>query len=233
MQDRLTVVDPKEFASTAARHIAQALAGRLAESASCTLALTGGTTARPVYECLASGSDIPIQWSDVTFFFGDERAVPPDDVRSNFRMARDTLLSRIPIEPDQVHRMEAEQPDLDHAARNYEHVLPTALDLLLLGVGWDGHVCSLFPGAASLAESTRRVTTAFGGDPRLARLTLTPPAIRAARQRIIFAAGTRKARAIAEAIEGPYQPERCPAQLARDGHWIVDREAAAALTTAP
>ncbi len=166
----------------------------------------------------------------VTFYFGDERAVPPEDARSNFRLARETLLAPLGIEPAQVHRMEAERPDLDRAARDYEGMLPAVPDLLLLGVGPDGHIASLFPGSASVGESIRRVVPAFGGEPRLPRLTITPPVIRAARATIVFVAGARKANAVAAALQSPPDPDECPAQLVREAEWIVDRDAASRLT---
>ncbi len=126
--------------------------------------------------------------------------------------------------------MEAERPDLEEAARDYERDLPANLDILLLGVGPDGHIASLFPGAATLRETTRRVTPAFGGEPRLPRLTMTPPAILAARSTIVFAAGVVKADAVAKALESSLEPAECPARLVGDADWIVDRAAASRLS---
>lgn len=230
MADRITVVDPRDFASTVARRIARALADRIGSSGACSLVLTGGSTAGPVYERLADRASVSLPWNAVTFYFGDERAVPPEDARSNFRLARETLLTPLGIEPAQVHRMEAERPDLDQAARDYERVLPAVPDLLLLGVGPDGHIASLLPGSAPLRESTHRVVPAFGGDPRLPRLTITPSVTRAARATIVFVAGARKANAVATALQGPLDPDECPAQLVREAEWIVDRDAGSRLT---
>src|ERR1043166_5371837 len=145
-------------------------------------------------------------------------------------MASETLLSLVPIRKERIHRMEGEQPDLDAAARGYEALLPAALDLLLLGVGADGHTVSLFPHAPALAETDRRVVRVTGGEPLVQRLTVTPPVIQAAKSLLVLAAGGEKAEAVARALEGPDAPSVVPAQLARRGTWIIDRAAAALLT---
>jgi 6-phosphogluconolactonase len=162
-------------------------------------------------------------------FFGDERRVPADDPASNYRMVKEALLGRVPIEPSQVHRMEGERPDHDEAARAYEAVLPQRLDLLVLGLGDDGHTVSLFPGAPSLAESRRRVIAVSAPISPRDRLTITPPVIRDARLTIGLVAGAAKAEALARVVDGPYAPDRTPGQLARAGLWIADTAAAARL----
>jgi 6-phosphogluconolactonase len=144
-------------------------------------------------------------------------------------MAKEALLDRVPIAGSQVHRMEGERADRDAAARAYEAVLPGRLDLLVLGLGEDGHTASLFPGARSMDETRRRVLAVRGPKPPLDRLTITPPVILDALQTIVLVAGADKAEALARAIDGPIAPHRTPGQLARAGLWIADTAAAGRL----
>jgi 6-phosphogluconolactonase len=224
---RIVVESAEDLAATAASWLARGLASAAASSGGASLALSGGSTPAPVYRRLATLPGIP--WERIEIFFGDERAVPPDHPSSNYRMASETLLSVVPIPREHIHRMEAEQPDLDLAARSYEAQLPPALDLLILGLGSDGHTASLFPHAPALAETGRRVVRVTGGEPLVQRLTVTPPVIGAAKLLLMLAAGAEKAEAVALALEGPYNPPAVPAQLARRGTWVVDRAAAALL----
>jgi 6-phosphogluconolactonase len=226
---RVIVVEPAGFAEAAAGQIGAAI--RIAHQArgACSLGLTGGSTIRPVYEHLAALPDVSIAWGDVMFYFGDERAVPPDHPESNYRLAKESLLDRIPVKPSQVHRMEAEPADLDAAAGEYEQSLPVSLDLLLLVPGLDGHIASLFPGDAALQEHSRRVLPVFGGVPPRARLTITPPVIRDAAAIVVMAAGESKRNAVTRALEGTGNPAECPARLVRHATWVLDRGAAAGL----
>lgn len=191
------------------------------------LVLAGGRTPRGVYRILARESGLP--WARVEVFFGDERAVPPTDVHSNYRMARESLLDRVPIPPGRVHRMRADEMDLDEAARAYALLLPETPDLVLLGIGMDGHTASLFPGAPTLREADRRVVPSVSPRPPRGRLTITPPVLREARHLVVLAAGSTKAAPVAQALEGSWDPSRCPAQLALRGHWILDAAAASGL----
>ncbi len=226
---RIVIVEPEVFAETAAGRIAAALHACIARGGAAGFALTGGSTAAPVYERLAARQDVSFGWNAVTFYFGDERAVAPDHPDSNYRLAHETLFSRLPIAPGRIHRMEAERDDLEQAARDYERVLPASLDLLLLGMGSDGHIASLFPGNPALRERWHRVAPVFGGEPRMARLTITPPVIRQAARIILIGAGRSKREAVARALQGPLDPEACPAQLARRAEWVLDRAAGAGL----
>lgn len=226
---RLTVVsDPAQLARPAAQWLADEIAASARERGTCTVALAGGRTPEPVYRALASMPDV--DWSRVDVFFGDERAVSPDDPESNYGMVRSALLSRAPIPTARVHRMEAERPDRAAAARAYEQALPPALDVLVLGIGPDGHTASLFPGSPALDERRRLVLPVTGTKPPAARLTITPPVIAAARRIAVLAAGADKAAAVARALEGPLAPNGTPAQLARRGDWFLDRAAAEQLT---
>lgn len=229
MTTELVVVEPAEFAGSAARRLAAEIRRVLETDEHCSLALSGGSTPRTVYQCLAAELPDREPWRRVDVYFGDERCVSPGDPASNYRMAREALLSRVPIDPPQVHRMEGERPDHDEAARAYAAVLPERLDLLVLGLGDDGHTASLFPGARSLAESRRRVIAVSAPISPRDRLTITPTVIRHARLTIGLVAGAAKADALARVIDGPYAPERTPGQLARAGLWIADTAAAARL----
>lgn len=191
------------------------------------LALSGGSTPGPIYEALAACPDIP--WERVRVFFADERAVPPDDPASNYRLVRDALLDRAPIPAASVHRMEAERPDLNEAAERYERQLPSRVDVLVLGIGEDGHTASLFPGSPNLRETWRRVAPARSPSPPTERLTITPPVVRSAGRIFLFARGRAKADSVREALLGKMDVSRCPARLARGGTWVVDTEAAARL----
>jgi 6-phosphogluconolactonase len=170
-----------------------------------------------------------IRWELVSAYFGDERAVPADHAESNYRRARESLLGRVPIPEGSVHRIEGERPDLDSAARDYEQVLPVHLDVLLLGLGQDGHTASLFPHSPAFVEETRRVVAVQRPRPQLDRLTITPPVIRAARNVLVLVAGAEKAKVVARAREGPYTPRELPIQLARAGTWLIDDNAAGEL----
>ncbi|HEY9514172.1 MAG TPA: 6-phosphogluconolactonase, partial [Gemmatimonadaceae bacterium] len=196
----------------------------------CALALSGGTTPRAVYARLAGWAGI--QWPRVDVFFGDERCVPPDAAASNYRMASDVLLSRVPVSPDRIHRMEAERADIDAAARDYDRGLPDRLDVLLLGMGADGHTASLFPDAPALDERLRLVVSTVSPVPPVGRLTITPPVIASARRVVMIVTGAEKARAVERVFEGTLDPRAVPAQLALAGHWFLDRGAASLLGTA-
>lgn len=226
------VVPSDQFAGRAADAIAERLRPAPGSPGNRTLVLTGGRTVRPVYERLAGSSASVLPWSAVSFYFGDERAVPPDHPESNFSLANRTLFSRIPVAPDRIHRMEAERPDLDDAAREYERILPETPGLLLLTVGLDGHIASIFPGTPVVEEDVRRVVPTWGGDPALARLTITPRVIRESAAVLVLAAGPSRREVVARALEGPADVRSCPAQLVRGATWIMDREAAAGLRSA-
>ncbi len=228
MTELVVASEPGELVRQAAQWLALEVSRAIAERGSCALCLAGGRTPEPVYRELASESSIA--WDRVDVYFSDERAVPPDHPDSNYRMVHLALLSRVPIPPARVHRMEAERPDREAAARDYERSLPLRLDVLLLGMGPDGHTASLFPGSPVLDERRRLVVPVVGAKPPAERLTITPPVIEAARQVAVIATGEDKAAMVARAIEGPLAPKAVPAQLAQRGSWFLDEAAAARLT---
>lgn len=209
------------------RHVAAAIRQR----GHCTLTLAGGTTPQSVYERMRDASLAQdVAWERVVVYFGDERCVPPDDPQSNYGMAAAALLQHVPIPEGSIHRMEGEYADPDAAARDYERLLPERLDVLLLGMGADGHTASLFPGSSALTEQQRRVLHVQAAAEPPCRLTITPPVIRAAETVIVLVTGSSKAGAVARALEGAYAPDELPIQLALDATWLLDRAAALSLT---
>ena len=218
--------DLESLSRAAAEMIFSRAARSVEESGRFALALTGGDTPRRTYELLAGPpfrGDLP--WRGVHVFWGDERCVPLGDARSNALMARRTLLNRVPIPEENIHAMTCSATrDPDAAAARYEEDLveafagPPRLDLMLLGLGENGHVASIFPGAQAVSEHERWVVgvtdrAALAATGGVARVTLTPRAINHARRVVFLVSGARKARALRQLLEGPRDPLHCPAQL--------------------
>jgi 6-phosphogluconolactonase len=232
----------------AAEEFVRCAATAMRSSGRFAVALSGGSTPAPLYALLATSSYAArVEWARVHVFWSDERCVSPDDPASNYRMARDRLLDRVPVPALQVHRMRGEDEPAQAAAA-YEQVLRMAFgtpagpprttpgarfDLLLLGLGHDGHTASLFPGTPALRECERwvvghRVPLAPSG-----RVTITARVIQAAAEVLFLVAGAPKASILHRVLEGPYEPEALPAQTIapRAGRlrWLVDADAAAEL----
>jgi 6-phosphogluconolactonase len=183
--------------------------GMAADAHSFTCGLTGGSTALIFLGALREAA---VAWSRVTLFWGDERAVPPDSPASNYGLAEQMLLTPLGSKAPNAIRMEAELPDLEHAAREYSALLPPALDLLILGIGEDGHVCSLFPGhPAMLEENARVIPIVDSPKPPPRRLTLTMPYILRSRHIWVVALGERKRTLLQRAIQR--QPPATPFDL--------------------
>lgn len=187
------------------------------------LVLSGGSTPQRLLTRL---SDEPVEWPRVQVFFGDERCVEPDDPASNYRMAREALLDRVPLREDQVHRIRGEEGP-ERAATLYEEELAAwpRLDMVLLGLGGDGHTASLFPGGPELDEARRRVVASRSPAPPRERVTLTLPAINASREAMFVVTGETKAARVAEVLAGSDLPAgrvRPTGRLV----WLVDRAAA-------
>jgi 6-phosphogluconolactonase len=226
--ERLIFDDLDVLAASAAERVAAAARARLGERGRFALGLSGGRTPGRLYRRLASPPlRDSVDWNRVRIFFADERAVPPTDPESNFRMARETLIDPAGIAPTHVHRMKGEYPDLEAAAVEYEAHLTEPLDLLILGVGEDGHTASLFPGSPLARERSRRVAVVRDSPkPPPARLTITPRVIAEAREIIVLATGVEKADAVARALADSADPLDVPASLAQGGCWHLDRPAA-------
>ncbi len=219
-------LDAKDLPVRAAARIASELSGALAARGRASLALAGGTTPKATYEALAA---LSLDWSKIDVYFGDERCVPADHPDSNFKLAKAALFDRIAIPDERVHRMLGEALDREAAARAYEAQLPERLDVVVLGIGEDAHTASLFPGATALSERVRRVLPVTGPKPPPERLTLTPPALEAARCCIVLGSGLGKAEAVRRALKEPLDIAAIPIQLARAGVWFLDASAASLL----
>ena len=204
------------------------------------VALAGGATPRRTYELLAAPPfKDQAPWDRMHIFWGDERCVPLNDSRSNARLAKEAWLDRVPIPADQIHPLNcAEDPAA--AARQYEAQLreffagqPPILDLVLLGLGEDGHTASLFPGTAVLKESERWAAPVYLDGADLYRVTLTAPLINQAAVVAFLVAGGAKAGVLREVLHGPRAPARLPAQLIQPPHgellWLTDLAAAGSL----
>ena len=215
---------------------ARPFAGR--ESDRFTWALSGGSTPRGLYRLLASDPYRErLPWLGVHFFWSDERHVPPDHPESNFRMAREAMLDHVPAPPGNVHRIRAEEPDAERAALLYEEELRSffalspgewpRFDLVLLGLGKDGHTASLFPGSAAVRERERLVVAPWVEALQAFRITLTPPVLSHARRALFMVSGAEKAAALRGVLEGERDPDCYPAQAVEGNRlWLVDRAAA-------
>jgi 6-phosphogluconolactonase len=228
----------------AAQYIVRIANESIAARGRFTIALSGGTTPRIPYALLGSEPySSQIDWQLVHIFWGDERCVAQDNPDSNYYMAQEVLLSKIPIPTHQVHRMPADQLDRDAASQAYTsemqrafdtHEIP-GFDLIQLGMGPEGHTASLFPHQASLQETQRLVMPVSVPKPPPDRLTFTPPLLNAARNILFLVTGSDKAEALHAVLEGEYQPEEYPAQIVRppDGEviWMLDTTVAAKIRT--
>jgi 6-phosphogluconolactonase len=208
----------------------------------CAVALSGGSTPKALYRLLASeegGLRSRVPWGQIHFFWGDERHAPPDHPESNYRMADAVMLSRVPVPLLNIHRIPAENPEARKAAEDYAQTLSEffrpgpgqfpRLDLVLLGMGPDGHTASLFPGTDAVREQTRWVAAPWVEKLNAHRITLTPPVLNNAAHAIFLVTGEEKAETLRSVLEGEYQPDRFPAQVIRPvgGQllWMVDRAA--------
>ena len=219
------------LARAVAARIAAASARAVGVRAECALGLSGGRTALRLFEALRRSEFRDVQWSGVQVLFADERAVSADHPDSNYRLVREALLEPLGVPLANAHRMEADAADLEAAARAYEPHFEARLDLLVLGVGEDGHTASIFPGSPLVLERRRWVAAVVDSPkPPPRRLTITPRVIREAREVVVMVTGADKADAVARALEGDVYAPQVPAMLLRPADWYVDRPAAAGLT---
>jgi 6-phosphogluconolactonase len=208
-----------------------------------TVALSGGSTPKALFSLLATSYRERLPWDKMFFFWGDERHVPPESPESNYRMALEALLSKVPVPPGNVFRVPAEDSDASRAAQSYEQSLreffqvPAGayprFDLILLGMGPDGHTASLFPGTVALHEKSRLVVANWVEKFKTDRITFTLPVIDEAKVVMFLVSGADKADTLKEVLEGTQPAELFPSKLIRprDGKliWLVDRAAASAL----
>jgi 6-phosphogluconolactonase len=236
---------PQELFSAAAEEVVRIADQSVKERGRFTIALSGGSTPKSLYNLLATNARTTLPWEKMFFFWGDERHVPPGDPESNYRMAADTMLSKVPVPPGNVFRFATENPDAGAVGDNYEKTLrkffqlaPDAVpsfDLILLGMGPDGHTASLFPGTAALHEKTRLAVANWVDKLKTNRLSLTLPVLNAARCVAFLVSGTDKAAVLRSVLEENVPGEQYPAKLVQPKNgkviWFLDRAAASSLSS--
>jgi 6-phosphogluconolactonase len=238
---------PQELFEAAAQEIVSSASQAVTERGRFTIALSGGSTPRSLYSLLAANARTVLPWAQMFFFWGDERHVPPTDPESNFHMANEAMLAVIPVAASNIFRVPAENPDANAAAQAYEQTLQKFFqlqpgefphfDLILLGLGPDGHTVSLFPETAALQEKSRLVVANWVEKFKTSRITFTLPVLNAARSVVFLVSGTEKAPTLHAVLEDKAATgERYPAKLVRpsDGKliWFLDRAAASQLSPA-
>ena len=240
--------DGVAIAKRAAQKILEGSAAAVKEHGSFTMALAGGSTPKTLYRLLVDdpGLRAQVAWDKMHLFFSDERHVPPDNPESNFRMATEAMISRSPLKPEQVTRIKGEYPDAARAADEYGQDIRAyfkladgqfpRFDVVLLGMGNEGHTASLFPGTKALHENRRIAVHNWVGKLLAERITLTAPAINNAAGVIFMVTGADKAPALTAVLERAYEPEQLPAQLIQPVNgtllWLVDEAAGGLLTKA-
>jgi len=237
----VTLASREAVTSATAEALVAAAAQAIAARGRFLLVLSGGSTPKALFELLATPAYAGrIDWSRTEVFWGDERCVPPDDRGSNYRMAREALLDRVPISPEAIHRMRGEDPP-EQAAAAYQEDLrrvfgagPPRFDVVLLGMGDNGHTASLFPGLTAVRETSRWVVAEYVAEVKMWRLTMTPPLLNAAAHVMFLVVGADKAPMLKRVLEGPRDVDALPAQVVAPTEgvltWMVDSAAAAALT---
>jgi 6-phosphogluconolactonase len=236
---------PQELFAAAAEEVVRTTNEAIAQRGRFTIALAGGSTPKSLYNLLATNARNTLPWDRMFFFWGDERHVPPTDPESNYRMAEEAMLSKVPVPPGNVFRIKTENPDAAAAAEDYEQTIRKffalgpgqfpRFDLILLGMGPDGHTASLFPGTTALREKTRLVVANWVDKMKTHRISLTLPVLNAALCVTFLVSGTDKAPALKAVLEQDVPAEQYPAKLIKpsDGKliWLIDRAAASQLTS--
>jgi len=242
------VADQQELSRVAAKHFVRLATEAVLEKGRFTVALSGGSTPQSLYQLLANENEpyrAQLSWENIHFFWGDERHVPPDHPDSNYRMANEAMLRKAPIPLENVHRIRSELTDARKAADEYEQTLCEffnlvegqypQFDLILLGMGLDGHTASIFPNSDVIKERVRLVVATWIENFESYRITLTPPVLQSAAAVNFLVSGADKAKVLREVLKGDYHPERLPAQLLRQTKanvlWLVDRSAAQGIST--
>ncbi len=237
------LVDADEIARVAADEFVRHALEAVRMKGLFTVALSGGSTPKKLYSLLASEASsfrARLSWDKIHFFWGDERHVPPDHSDSNYRMVYEAMLSKVPVPLENVHRIKAENPDAGQAAADYERVLREffrsetvqlpRFDLILLGMGPDGHTASLFPGTNAILENEHYVAANWVQKFNTYRITLTSLVLNNAACVVFLVAGEEKAETLRVVLHGPYQPERLPAQIIHPINgkllWLIDQAAA-------
>jgi 6-phosphogluconolactonase len=236
---------PQELFQAAAEEVVLLANQAVSQRGRFTIALSGGSTPKNLYALLAANARSSLPWTQTFFFWSDERHVPPNHADSNYRMAEEAMLATVPVAPENVFRVPAENPDAGAAAEAYEKTIgdffasPAGelprFDLILLGMGPDGHTASLFPGTAALQEESRLVVANWVEKMKTHRITFTLPLLNAARCVAFLVSGTDKSSVLHEVLEGKAPAEEYPSKLVQptDGKliWFLDRAAASELSS--
>lgn len=235
--------DAAALAEAAAEEVVRAAGEAVENHGRFTIALSGGSTPEALYQRLASDDFRDrLPWNAIHLFWGDERHVPPGHPESNFRMVREAMLDLVPVPPENVHRIRAEE-EAERAAEEYEVEMRSffalasgewpRFDLVLMGLGPDSHTASLFPGSPAITENERLVVAPWVEAHHTFRVTLTPPVFNHAAELLFLVSGEKKAPAVHAVIEGERDPMRYPAQIVEGNVvWMVDRAAARDLVSA-
>lgn len=240
------LADPAALARAGAEELTRRALAAVREKGWAAVALSGGSTPKALYKLLATEPAFRerLPWRELHFFFGDERHVPPQAADSNFRMAKEAMFDALGdvCRLNNIHRIHCELPSASHAAEEYAVELKSffdvrnripRFDLVLLGMGPDGHTASLFPGTTGLRESKKLVCAAWVDKLSTYRVTLTPPVLQQAAALLFLVAGKDKCDTLVKVLEGPSEPDRYPSQgiSAVDGEtlWLLDEAAAAGL----
>ena len=240
---RLTT--PQDLFQAAAEEVIRAATGAIGKRGRFAIALSGGSTPKSLYNLIAANASAGLPWEKIFFFWSDERHVPPTDAESNYRMAQETILSKVPVPAGNIFRVPTEIPDASTVAAAYEQTLQKIFavepgefprfDLILLGMGPDGHCASLFPETAALQEKAHLVVANWVEKFKTFRITFTLPLLNAAREVMFLVSGTDKAPALREVLEGKAPGEKFPSKLVKPTEgkliWFVDRAAASELST--
>lgn len=246
--------DNTELSTQAANFMVERIHNTLQKQPRFTLALSGGGTPKALHELLASDAyNNKIDWGKVHIFWGDDRFVPLTDTRNNANMAYDTLLNKVPVLPAHIHPMQTENITPEQSAQAYEQLLKeyfplvhihhsndvldntphTTFDLIILGMGDDGHTLSLFPGKPVIHEVDKWATAFYLEEQSMYRVTLTHPVANHAACVMFLVSGIGKAPALKEVLEGEYNPDKYPSQIIKpkgELHWFVDEAAASTLS---
>ncbi len=242
--DLRIVDDLRGLSQAAAEEFVTQATGTVRANGRFTVALSGGSTPKSLFSLLASTFRDQLPWDKMFFFWGDERHVPPDHPESNYRMAYEALLSKVPVPAENVFRVPAENPDASQAAADYEQTLRKffelspgtfpRLDLILLGMGPDGHTASLFPGTSGLREKSRLVVANWVEKFKAYRITFTLPVLNNAAVVTFLVGGADKAETVREVLEGSQPAELFPSKLIHPTNgrlmWMLDQAAAVALS---
>jgi 6-phosphogluconolactonase len=242
-----TLTTPQELFAAAAEEVVRATSEAVTQRGRFTIALSGGSTPKSLFNLLATNARASLAWDKMFFFWSDERHVPPTDPDSNYRMADESMLSKIPVAAANIFRVPAENPDANAAAQAYDLTLQRffetkpgefpRFDVILLGLGPDGHTASLFPETAALQEKSRLVVANWVEKFKTNRITFTAPLLNAARSVAFLVSGTDKAPALHAVLEDEAaSASRYPAKLVHptDGRliWFLDKAAASELSAA-